>query len=91
MDYYGDTMPWSLNGERIAVVQNNEHLGLVVSGLHEEQKNVDSAETQSLGCLDQYLPTPASCLLQLNYTFGEYIAYLSSHLACHLCQLDPQY
>ena len=41
MDYYGDTMPWSLNGERIAVVQNNEHLGLVVSGLHEEQKNVD--------------------------------------------------
>ena len=41
MDYYSDISPWSLNGERITVVENNEHLGLVVSGLCEEQKNVD--------------------------------------------------
>ena len=41
MDYYGDTVPWSLNGERIAMVQNNEHLGLVVSGLNEEQKKLN--------------------------------------------------
>ena len=30
------------SGERISVVDNNEHLGLVVSGMDEEQKNVDS-------------------------------------------------
>ena len=41
MDYYRDISPWSLNGETISVVENNEHLGLVVSGLHEEEKNVD--------------------------------------------------
>ena len=41
MDFYKDTCPWTLNGERIPVVTNNEHLGLVVSGLDEEQKNVD--------------------------------------------------
>ena len=46
MDYYKDVGPWSLNGERIAVVTNNEHLGLIVSGLDEEQKNVDQNLTQ---------------------------------------------
>ena len=29
------------NGERVEVVADNGHLGLVVSGLQEEQKNVD--------------------------------------------------
>ena len=32
---------WSLNGGKIEVVSDNEHLGLIVSGLHEEQKNVN--------------------------------------------------
>ena len=39
--YYEDTTPWTLNGERIKVVENNDHLGLIVSGQHEEQKNID--------------------------------------------------
>ena len=41
MSFYKDTKPWQLNGETVTVVDNNEHLGLVVSGLDEEQKNVD--------------------------------------------------
>ena len=41
MNFYKDTRPWTLNGERIKVVDNNDHLGLVVSGYEEEQKNVD--------------------------------------------------
>ena len=41
MAYYKETSPWTLNGERIRVVDKNEHLGLVVSGLDEEQRNVD--------------------------------------------------
>ena len=41
MSFYQDTQPWVLHGERIKVVVDNEHLGLVVSGLQEEQKNID--------------------------------------------------
>ena len=32
---------WSLYGEPLTVTENNEHLGLVVSGIEEEIKNVD--------------------------------------------------
>ena len=42
MEFYKETSPWTLNGERVNVVDNNEHLGLVVSGSEEEQKNVDA-------------------------------------------------
>ena len=31
----------ALNGERLSVVDDNEHLGLIVSGENEEQKNFD--------------------------------------------------
>ena len=41
MAFYKETSPWTLNGEKVKVVDNNEHLGLVVSGSEEEQKNVD--------------------------------------------------
>ena len=41
MAYFKETAQWTLNGETISVVDNNEHLGLVVAGLEEEQKNVD--------------------------------------------------
>ena len=46
MDYFKEIRPWSLNGEKVKVVTNNEHLGLVVSGIHEELKNVDNNITQ---------------------------------------------
>ena len=39
--YYKDINLWSLNGEPLEVSENNEHLGLIVSGLEEEIKNVD--------------------------------------------------
>ena len=41
MNYYQDISPWSLQGKRIKVVTDNEHLGVVVSGVQEEQKNCD--------------------------------------------------
>ena len=41
MQYYKDIPIWSLYGENITVADNNDHLGLVVSGLDEEQKNAD--------------------------------------------------
>ena len=42
MAFYKETKPWTLKGERVRVVDSNEHLGLVVSGLDEEQKNIDA-------------------------------------------------
>ena len=41
MKYYQDVSPWSLDGGKVTVVTDNEHLGLVVSGQDEELKNVD--------------------------------------------------
>ena len=41
MAFYKDTTPWRLNGEVVKVVDTNDHLGLVVAGIDEEQKNVD--------------------------------------------------
>ena len=41
MAFYKDTKPWTLNGEQVNVVDENEHLGLVVAGCDEEQLNVD--------------------------------------------------
>ena len=41
MQYYEDINIWSLNGEKISVTEDNDHLGLTVSGSEEEVKNVD--------------------------------------------------
>ena len=41
MQYYKDTKPWKMNGQIIDVVEDNDHLGQVVSGSRQEEKNVD--------------------------------------------------
>ena len=41
-EFYSDMSPWSINNEKVAVVNDNEHLGLIVSGENEEIKNVDA-------------------------------------------------
>ena len=41
--FYKDTAHWTINGKKICVVDSNEHLGLIVSGIDEEQrKNIDA-------------------------------------------------
>ena len=54
MQFYRDTHPWKLNGERVSVVEHNEHLGLIVYGLDEELKmwiqTSSNAETPYLVC-----------------------------------------
>ena len=42
MLYYKDINMWTLNGKQLAVTEDNDHLGLIVSGTDEERKNVDS-------------------------------------------------
>ena len=41
MKYYSENNIWTLQGDKLKVSENNEHLGLVVSGKDEELKNVD--------------------------------------------------
>ena len=65
MTYYKETKPWTLNGERVSVVDNNEHLGLIVSGTDEEQKNIDQNISKCRGSMFSLLgPAYAyKCLL----------------------------
>ena len=41
MTYYSDVSPWVLDGEKVKVSLDNEHLGQIVSGVEQEQKNID--------------------------------------------------
>ena len=43
MSYYSDTTPWVMDSETVKVVENNEHLGQIVSGLRQEEKNIDQS------------------------------------------------
>ena len=41
VDYFHDVKPWVMDGKMVQVVEDNEHLGLVVSNDNQAQKNVD--------------------------------------------------
>ena len=64
MNFYQETKPWTLNGVRISVVENNDHLGLVVSGWDEEQKNLDQNITKCrnslFACFILHTPSPVT-------------------------------
>ena len=51
MDYYQDTTPWNMSGETVKVVEDNEHLGQIVSGTNQEQKNIDESLKKGRGHL----------------------------------------
>ena len=59
MKYYKDVNIWSLYGQKLVVAENNEHLGLIVSGTDEEiknvDKNIDSARKTMFSLLGQTL------------------------------------
>ena len=66
MDFFKDTRPWHLDGERVTVVDDNEHQGLIVSGLNEEQKNIDNNITQCRNSLFKLLGPALSYKCQLS-------------------------
>ena len=41
MKFYADTKPWIMDNEQVKVVEDNDHLGQIVSGLRQEEKNLD--------------------------------------------------
>ena len=49
--FYKDTTPWTMGGELIKVVEDNEHLGQVVSGSNQIVKNIDLRLKKGRGSL----------------------------------------
>ena len=51
MEYYCDTTPWIMGGQPVKVVEDNDHLGQVVSGRRQEEKNIDERIKKGRGHL----------------------------------------
>ena len=49
MQFYKEINIWQLYGEKLEVAENNDHLGLVVSGFQEELKNKTWVSSVQLG------------------------------------------
>ena len=41
MENFQSVMPWTMDSKTVQVVDNNEHLGQIVSGQNQEEKNID--------------------------------------------------
>ena len=51
MEYYKDVQPWIMDDTPVSVAEDNDHLGLIVSGISEETKNVDLKLKKARGAL----------------------------------------
>ena len=65
MEYYKHIQPWTMDNLPVSVKEDNDHLGLIVSGLKEEEKNVDVKIKKARGALFKLLGPAFSsnCLL----------------------------
>ena len=77
MRYYSETLPWVLNKESITVSENNEHLGQVVSGRKQEEKNIDNRLQKARSSLFAMLGSAFSykCLLSPKLKFHLFRTY----------------
>ena len=97
MEFYHDTTQWKMAGESIKVVEDNKHLGQVVSGERQEAKNIDERIKKGRGYLFSMLGTAFAfkCLLSplvkmhllRNYTFP---IVRSGLYRCHHCQFSTE-
>ena len=55
MDYYQDIKLWTLYGENLTVSEDNDHLGLLVSGRNEVTKNLEKNIRSTRGMLFKFL------------------------------------
>ena len=49
--FYRDTTPWTMDGVSIEVVEDNDHLGQIVSGSKQVIKNIDNRLKKGRGSL----------------------------------------
>ena len=77
--FYTDTTPWTMGGEHIRVTEDIEHLGQVVSGKNQIEKNIDLRLKKGRGSLFKLLgPAFAyKCLLSPVVKLHLYRTYIS--------------
>ena len=51
MDYFSTIQPWIMDNKKVKVEEDNDHLGLIVSGIREEEKNIDQKLKKARGSL----------------------------------------
>ena len=55
MAYYDTVHPWTMDSLSVSVREDNDHLGLIVSGVREEEKNIDLKIRKARGALFKLL------------------------------------
>ena len=97
-NYYKDVSPWKMNHEIVKVVEDNEHLGQIVSGKRQEEKNVDMKLQKGRNCLFGLLGSGFSfkCFLSPLVKLHIYRTYICpiirsglSSFSLRTAQLDP--
>ena len=64
--YYSDVANWKLGSDNIEVADNNDHLGQIISGHKQEEKNVDLRLEKGRKALFSLLGSGFSVKCQLN-------------------------
>ena len=55
MKFFEDVKPWHMDSLPVSVREDNDHLGLIISGLREEEKNIDLRIKKARGSLFKLL------------------------------------
>ena len=93
MDFFRETLPWVLDGNRIPVTAENDHLGLIVSGIDEVDKNIDVNLSKGRKSLFALLGPAFSykCLLSPALQCHLWRTYTSSVILSGLCALPARH
>ena len=89
MQYYKENNIWSLYDEKLTVSEDNDHLGLIVSGSDEELKNVDKNIKSARNSLFSFLGNIFSykCKLSQAVQFHTWSVYIKPVLRSGLAAL----
>ena len=67
MNYYQDITPWKMDNLPVSVKEDNNHLGLIISGIREEGQNVDLKIQKARGALFKLLGLLTQISSQASY------------------------
>ena len=89
MKYYEDIKLWSLYGAKLTISEDNDHLGLIVSGVNEEIKNVDKNITSARDSLFSFLGNIFSyrCKLSQSVQYHTWATFMKPVLRSGLAAL----
>ena len=89
MQYYEQIQPWRMDNLTVSVKENNDHLGLIVSGNKEEEKNVDLKVKKARGALFKLLGPAfsAKCLISPRVQIHLFRTYICPIARCGLAAM----